>query len=95
MGNRSFRPLPVAMSLLTSYISAISFLGITGEIYAHGMQFGVFILGGVLAIIFTIYFVLPILYPLKLTSINEVSFYFNIFKYFIPINYSVFCPLRV
>ncbi|KAB7507139.1 Sodium/glucose cotransporter [Armadillidium nasatum] len=71
MGNRSFRPLPVAMSLLTSYVSAISFLGITGEIYAHGMQFGVFVLGGVLSIIFTIYFVLPILYPLKLTSINE------------------------
>ncbi|KAL7630434.1 UNVERIFIED_CONTAM: hypothetical protein RMT77_019401 [Armadillidium vulgare] len=27
MGNRSFRPLPVAMSLLTSYVSAITYVG--------------------------------------------------------------------
>ncbi|KAL7643198.1 UNVERIFIED_CONTAM: hypothetical protein RMT77_006488 [Armadillidium vulgare] len=29
MGNRSFKPLVVAMSLLTSYVSAISFLGLS------------------------------------------------------------------
>ncbi|KAL7643204.1 UNVERIFIED_CONTAM: hypothetical protein RMT77_006494 [Armadillidium vulgare] len=71
MGNRSFKPLAVAMSLLTSYVSAISFLGYTGEIYAHGMQYSITLLGITLSIVFAIYFVLPILYPLKLTSINE------------------------
>ncbi|KAL7630669.1 UNVERIFIED_CONTAM: hypothetical protein RMT77_019127 [Armadillidium vulgare] len=71
MGNRSFKPLAVAMSLLTSYISAILFLGITGEIYAHGMQYSIVLLGFTLSIIVAIYFVLPILYPLKLTSVNE------------------------
>ncbi|RXG74041.1 Sodium-coupled monocarboxylate transporter 1 [Armadillidium vulgare] len=68
MGNRSFKPLAVAMSLLTSYVSAIR---ITGEIYAHGMQYSIILLGITLSIVFAIYFVLPILYPLKLTSVNE------------------------
>ncbi|KAB7495363.1 Sodium-coupled monocarboxylate transporter 1 [Armadillidium nasatum] len=55
MGNRSFKPLPVAMSLLTSLVSSIGILGIA------------------LAIVFCSQFALPVLHPLKLTSITEVS----------------------
>ncbi|RXG51851.1 hypothetical protein Avbf_10989 [Armadillidium vulgare] len=72
MGNRTLKTLPVAMSLLTSYISAIGLLGYSGEIYGNGMQIGSIILGGPSALIFASYFVLPVLYPLKLTSINEI-----------------------
>ncbi|KAL7643195.1 UNVERIFIED_CONTAM: hypothetical protein RMT77_006485 [Armadillidium vulgare] len=71
MGNRSFRPLPVAMSVLTSFVSSISLLGFSGEAYAYGTQISIFVLGSVFAIIFVIYVSLPILYPLKLTSVNE------------------------
>ncbi|RXG55994.1 Sodium-dependent multivitamin transporter [Armadillidium vulgare] len=71
MGNRNLKTLPVAMSLLTSYISAIGLLGFSGEVYGNGLQIGSIILGGPSALIFASYFVLPVLYPLKLTSINE------------------------
>ncbi|KAB7507140.1 Sodium/glucose cotransporter 2 [Armadillidium nasatum] len=71
MGNRSFRPLPVAMSVLTSFVSSISLLGFSGEAYAYGTQISIFVLGSVFAIIFVIHVSLPILYPLKLTSVNE------------------------
>ncbi|KAB7504196.1 40S ribosomal protein S11, partial [Armadillidium nasatum] len=43
----------------------------SGEVYGNGMQIGSIILGGPSALIFASYFVLPVLYPLKLTSINE------------------------
>ncbi|RXG73972.1 Sodium-coupled monocarboxylate transporter 1 [Armadillidium vulgare] len=71
MGNRSFKPLPVTLSLLTSFVSATSLLGFSGEAYAYGMQMSLFVFGTALAIKFSSYFILPVIYPLNLTSINE------------------------
>ncbi|KAB7502978.1 Sodium-coupled monocarboxylate transporter 1 [Armadillidium nasatum] len=71
MGNRSLKPLPVSMSLITSYVSAIGIIGYSGEVYANGLQISTLALGCSLAIIFSFYFILPVLYSLKLTSINE------------------------
>ncbi|KAB7494173.1 hypothetical protein Anas_12201 [Armadillidium nasatum] len=73
MGNRVLKTIPVSMSLLTSFISAVNILGFTGETYANGMQIFTVAFGPPLAILFSSYFILPILFPLKLTSINEVS----------------------
>ncbi|KAL7643192.1 UNVERIFIED_CONTAM: hypothetical protein RMT77_006482 [Armadillidium vulgare] len=71
MGNRDFGIVPVAMSLLTSFVSAISLLGYSGEAYAYGIEMYLFIVGiacgvGVAGVV-----CLPVLYPLKLTSVNE------------------------
>ncbi|RXG54747.1 Sodium-dependent multivitamin transporter [Armadillidium vulgare] len=74
MGNRILHPLPVSMSLLTTLFSSLSMLGFAAEAYANGMQLSMFILGVVFAIIFSSYLIMPILYPLKLTSINEYIF---------------------
>ncbi|KAL7630667.1 UNVERIFIED_CONTAM: hypothetical protein RMT77_019125 [Armadillidium vulgare] len=71
MGNRSFKPLPVAMSLLTSLVSSIGILGYSGEVYAYGAQIALFVIGIALAIVFCSQFALPVLHPLKLTSITE------------------------
>ncbi|KAL7636005.1 UNVERIFIED_CONTAM: hypothetical protein RMT77_013823 [Armadillidium vulgare] len=71
MGNRSFKPLPVSMSLLTSLVSALSLLGYSGEAYANGLQISTITLGMVLGIIFSLYFLIPMLYSLKLLSTNE------------------------
>ncbi len=72
MANRSMRIVPVAMSILMSFTSAIMILGTTAEIYINGLAYMVYavgmVLGGLLA---TILFV-PLLYPLKLTSSYEV-----------------------
>ncbi|KAL7643103.1 UNVERIFIED_CONTAM: hypothetical protein RMT77_006393 [Armadillidium vulgare] len=72
MGNRRMHPLPVSMSLLTSIFTAVSVLGYPAEVYANGMQICMFLVGTILAIMFTSYLLIPVLYPLKLTSINEV-----------------------
>ncbi|KAB7496447.1 Sodium/proline symporter [Armadillidium nasatum] len=71
MGNRSLKPLPVSLSLITSYITAIALIGFPAEVYANGLQISTIALGCPLAIIFSSYFLLPVLYSLKLTSINE------------------------
>ncbi|RXG71638.1 Sodium-coupled monocarboxylate transporter 1 [Armadillidium vulgare] len=71
MGNRSLKPLPVSMSLITSYITATTLIGYPAELYANGLQISTIALGCPLAIIFSSYFHLPVLYSLKLTSINE------------------------
>ncbi|MCL4156342.1 UNVERIFIED_CONTAM: hypothetical protein GTU68_031604 [Idotea baltica] len=71
MGNRSFGCIPVAMSLLTSFISAINFIGFSTEVYVYGLQISTMMIGVIFGILFSGYVVLPVIYPLKLTSINE------------------------
>ncbi|KAL7643247.1 UNVERIFIED_CONTAM: hypothetical protein RMT77_006538 [Armadillidium vulgare] len=71
MGNRSFKPLPIAISLLTSYVSAINILGHPAEVYAYGIQIYTMTIGNMSGILFSYYFFLPMLFPLKLTSIIE------------------------
>ncbi|RXG73390.1 hypothetical protein Avbf_00329 [Armadillidium vulgare] len=46
-------------------------LGFSGEAYANGIQLLTMTLGALMALNFSKYFLLPILYPLKLTSVNE------------------------
>ncbi|RXG71768.1 Sodium-coupled monocarboxylate transporter 1 [Armadillidium vulgare] len=46
-------------------------LGLSGETYANGMQISIFTTGIPFAVLFSSHFILPVLYPLKLTSINE------------------------
>ncbi|KAL7643093.1 UNVERIFIED_CONTAM: hypothetical protein RMT77_006383 [Armadillidium vulgare] len=86
MGNRVLKTIPVSMSLLTSFISALNILGFAGETYANGMQISTITFGPPLAILFSSYFILPILFPLKLTSINEyieLRFRSKILRFFI------------
>ncbi|XP_077989287.1 putative sodium-dependent multivitamin transporter [Glandiceps talaboti] len=44
LGNRSLRPMPVALSLFVSCTSAIVILGYPGEVYEYGMGFAAFFL---------------------------------------------------
>merc|ERR1711962_1274732 len=71
MAGRNMHWFPAFVSLLVSYLSAITLLGVPSEIYTYGMQYTVlcfsyFILIGVGAIIF-----LPIFYNLQVVSSNE------------------------
>ncbi|KAK4880273.1 hypothetical protein RN001_008419 [Aquatica leii] len=71
MGGRTMKTFPIAMSLIASFVSGISLLGIPTEIYVYGIQY-MCILGGVvlMALIFqTIY--LPIFHNLHITSTYE------------------------
>ncbi|XP_066913221.1 sodium-coupled monocarboxylate transporter 1-like isoform X2 [Clytia hemisphaerica] len=71
MAGRDMPWFPVFVSLLASYLSAITLLGVPSEIYTYGVQyivlcFSYFILIGAGVIIF-----LPIFYKLQVVSSNE------------------------
>lgn len=72
LGNRKMRHFPVAISLLVSYLSAITLLGVPSEIYTYGAQYYVlilsyFIICGTVAIVFV-----PMFRRVNLTCANEV-----------------------
>ncbi|KAK9869592.1 hypothetical protein WA026_003342 [Henosepilachna vigintioctopunctata] len=68
MGGRTMNVFPVALSLLASYISGISLLGIPTEIYVYGIQYMYILIGVfIMAVIFqNIY--LPVFHDLNLIS---------------------------
>ena len=73
LADRSMPIWPVAISLLVSYLSAITLLGVPSEIYTYGGQYYVLILSyflicSVVAIIFV-----PMFRRINLTCANEVS----------------------
>ncbi|KAB7504520.1 hypothetical protein Anas_14267 [Armadillidium nasatum] len=67
MGNRSLKPLPVAMDSTT-------------EVYLHGTQLFMSTIGCLIGILNSLFIVIPVIYPLKLTSIHE-KLYFFLFNY--------------
>jgi Na+/proline symporter len=76
LGNRSMKTFPIAISLLASFLSAITLLGVPSEIFTYGAQymvlfFSYFILTATAAIVFV-----PIFYGLHLTSAHEVTHIF-------------------
>lgn len=72
LANRKMRNWPVAISLLVSYLSAITLLGVPSEIYTYGAQYYVliisyFIICGTVAIVFV-----PMFRRVNITCANEV-----------------------
>ena len=73
MGNRSFKPFPVAVSMFMSDISAIMVLGTTAEIYLHGIQIWFQTVGSAMAFFLSGLIFVRLFFPLNLTSSFEVS----------------------
>ena len=73
MGNRNLRTLPVAMSILVSYVSSILVLGVPAEMYTRGTQLILRTLGYCLACIISSLLFVPLFYGLNVTSSFEVS----------------------
>ena len=71
---QSMHWIPICISLLVSWLSAVSLMGIPSEVYTYGVQYYVviFSLPFIMAISATVY--APMFYELRLTSANEVSF---------------------
>ena len=73
LGDRQMKNWPVAISLLVSYLSAITLLGVPSEIYTYGAQYYVlivsyFIICFTVAVIFV-----PMFRRVNITCANEVS----------------------
>ncbi|XP_045134455.1 sodium-coupled monocarboxylate transporter 1-like [Portunus trituberculatus] len=71
LGGKNMPPIAVALSLLGGWVSAISILGNSTEVYFHGTQITTTLLGVIPATIIMHQITTPILYNLKLYSINE------------------------
>ncbi|KAL7640672.1 UNVERIFIED_CONTAM: hypothetical protein RMT77_008947 [Armadillidium vulgare] len=72
-GNRSLNPVAVSMSLLTSFVSATNLVGYTAEVYLHGTQLSLMSIGCIIGILFSLFFAVSILFPLRMTSTFEVE----------------------
>ena len=73
LADKSMNVAPVAMSMLASFMSAITLMGNPAEIYNYGTQFFVIGLSYSLVIPAAAHFYIPIFYNLNLTSAYEVS----------------------
>lgn len=73
MGGRKMTTFPVGVSLMATFFSGISLLGIPTEIYVYGIQY-IYIIAGILlmGLVFERAF-LPVFHQLDITSVYEVS----------------------
>ncbi|KAL3871317.1 hypothetical protein ACJMK2_039324 [Sinanodonta woodiana] len=78
MGGREMHVFPVAMSLIASYMSAITVLGIPTEMYVFGTQYFLVVFSGLLTYPVTCQIFLPFFHNLGLTSAYQyLEFRFN------------------
>ncbi|XP_077564131.1 sodium-coupled monocarboxylate transporter 2-like [Haemaphysalis longicornis] len=71
VGNRQLQLFPVTMSMMASFLSAITILGIPSEIFIHGSQYMVNFVGLIIAIFLATTLFLPVFYEMDMISANE------------------------
>ncbi|RUS88035.1 hypothetical protein EGW08_004201 [Elysia chlorotica] len=70
-GGRRMSAIPVCLSLFATFQSAISLLGLPAEVYSYGSMFVYSMVAISLAALLAVESVVPLLYPLKLTSVYQ------------------------
>ena len=73
-GGRSMGAIPVGMSLVASFMSAITVLGAPAEVYLYGSMYWWFAISYTVVGIAVAYIYMPLFYNLQITSAYEVSF---------------------
>ncbi|KAJ8021575.1 Sodium-coupled monocarboxylate transporter 1 [Holothuria leucospilota] len=71
LADRSMNPMPVAMSLVASFISAITVLGTPAEVYRHGTMYWIICFAFILTGFITSRSFMTIFYEYEITSTNE------------------------
>ena len=72
MAGRDMTWFPLFVSLLASYLSAITLLGVPSEIFTYGIQYVVLCISYVIIVLVSSTIFLPIFYKLQVISSNEV-----------------------
>ena len=72
LGNRHMQLLPVAVSLIVTFQSAISVIGVPAELYLYHTMSLYGFLGLILSYFVQSFMVVPLVYPLRLSSAYEV-----------------------
>ncbi|XP_064911438.1 sodium-dependent multivitamin transporter [Columba livia] len=71
LANRNMSCLPVALSLLATFQSAVAILGAPGEIYRFGTEYWFLGCSYFLGLLIPAHIFIPVFYRLRLTSTNE------------------------
>ena len=72
MAGRSMSSIPVAMSVLASFVSSIAILGTPTEVYTFGFQYWMQSFTSFISVPIMAWVFLPVFYNLRLTSSYEV-----------------------
>nr|XP_039254641.1 sodium-coupled monocarboxylate transporter 1-like [Styela clava] len=68
---RKANPIPVALSLIVSFVSAIAVIGLPVEVYLHGTTFAWNTIAQLIATIIAILYYIPVYHRLRLKSVYE------------------------
>ncbi|CAD5118645.1 DgyrCDS7333 [Dimorphilus gyrociliatus] len=71
MGGRKLKLVPVTLSILVTFVSAIGILGNPAEVYLYGTQFSLQVVAMIIGNVMGALVFVPLYYPLKLTSSFE------------------------
>lgn len=72
LAGRSMQTLPVSLSLLSSFISAITLLGTPAEVYTNNTMYWWISIGFILSAAGTAHIFVPVFYQLEITSVFQV-----------------------
>ena len=72
LAGRQMNPIPVAMSLLSSFISAITILGTPSEVYVYSTMYWWISVAMLITATGAAHIFIPIFYNLRITSVFEV-----------------------
>lgn len=72
MGGRNMNVFPIALSLVASFVSGITLLGTSTEIYLHGIQYCNVLFSIILTAVIMHYTIIPVIHELQVTSTYEV-----------------------
>ncbi|CAN9502342.1 unnamed protein product [Ophioblennius macclurei] len=71
LADRSMRCLPISLSLIASFQSAVAIIGVPAEIYAHGTQYWFLGCAYILGLLIPAHVFIPLLYRLRLSSVYQ------------------------
>ena len=73
LASRSISWIPICISLVVSFFSSVGVMGVTANMYMHGITFGLGALFIIVPMAISAEIFAPIFRELKLISVNEVS----------------------
>lgn len=73
LGGREMTLLPVTLSLMASFLSAILVLGVPTEIFYNGTMYWMISFSNLLTFPFAVHSILPVFHDLDISSAYEVS----------------------
>jgi sodium-coupled monocarboxylate transporter 8/12 len=76
LAGRNMSVFPVALSLMSSFISAVTLLGTPAEIYRYHTMYWLIVFGFLISVILSNTIYIPVFYNLGITSVFEVIYEF-------------------